>query len=522
MVLLLVLSLGRAHAQEAASVVPEVRRDVAWIAGAPSRLVGTAGHDEVLSRVEAEIRAVPGVTVWTHRFTVIMPATLEATLAVVAGGAGGTHRLYPLWPAGVRLNTTPPDGISARLIYVRKGDFADLPVKSLHGQIAVMETSGGAAWRRLFALGARAVILLGSEGETFRDFESHVLPIPLNFPRFYVPAGPSADTLRADAIGRRTATVRCRAEWREAAAANIYALLKPADAAPRRALAIAAPLDAVSVVPGLAPGADAAVDAATALALLRRLARRPPEHPVLFAFLDACAIDQLGVRRMLLALGSLPELNAELQERDIETRAAYRDHEQLAARLEQHKDPLNEFHRREYRPLRDYVKQVVQREVLTLDARLEPLRLRRFTLKGAAAAEARDRLDAEIASLQQERGRCYSAQAQLVQATPLEDGVRPRAQALWRRARTRIRGQLDAVNTVLANDARNMQIRSELLIALGLKDDPNTPLRPLAFLVGLDLSDASVAVGPSLKDDYLRWNETRNARAFCRWLRSHQ
>jgi len=513
------LSLLRVHAQASGSVVPEVRRDVGWLAAASSRVVGTAGHDEVLSKLESEIRTFPGVTVWTHTFHAVLPSAREATLTMAGEGSTDRHRVYPLWPAGVRLNTTPPGGISGGLIYVRNGDLGDLPVKSLQGRIAVMDVSGGRNWRTLFALGVRAAILLGSEGETFRDFESHLLPIPVNFPRFYVPAGPLADKLRSGTSGNTLGTIRCLAEWREARATNIYALLKPAGTAePRRALAIAAPIDAVSAVPDLAPGADAAVDAATALAALRRMAQRPPEHPVLFAFLDAYAIDQLGMRRMLLALGSLPELSVKLQKPDVETQAIYLEHEELARKLEEEDDPLNAFHRRAYRPLRDYVKQEIQKEVLVLDANLEPLRLRQFRLEAKGSALERDSLDAEIEALQKERFRYYSAQKQLIRATPVEKAVRPRAHALWQRARARIRGQLEAVERILAADAANERIRKELLAALGLDDDPERPVRPLAFLVGLDLSDASVAVGPSFRDDYFKRHETRNSRDFCRWL----
>ena len=498
-------------------VVDDVRRDVAWLASEPSRVVGSAGHDTVLARLETELRAIPGVQVWSQTFPVHVPCTEEAVLTVSEAGGPRDHRIYPLWPAGVRLNTTPGDGVTGSLHYLGKARFEDMPVCGIKGQIAVMEMTGGDSWRSLFALGVKAVLLLGSERETFLDAASHLLPVPVNFPRFYVPDGALAHQLRSlDGPGPR-ARVSCRARWGLVEARNTFALVLPsARDKPRKAIAVGVPVDSISVVPELAPGADGAVDVATALALVRRYADGRIKHPVLFTFLDACAIDHLGVRQMLMSFGSLPELRHSLREEDRETLELYRQHEALAAELDSVPDPTARLHESRYRALHDYVKQEVQKDVLTIDAQLEPLRLLRF--KDSVADEERRRVAPEIERLQTQRTQYYLAQKQLIEPAAVTGSIRPMTRQLWQRARRRIQGQLAAAQSVLSADERCAALRRQLLSALGLRDTEEAPLRPISFFLGLDLSDAGIAVGPSLQDDFMDVNETRNATDFCRWL----
>ncbi|MFC1453442.1 hypothetical protein ACFLSJ_08885, partial [Verrucomicrobiota bacterium] len=155
--LLMLLPVSRA-AEDVAALIDAVRADTAWIAGGPTRLVGSAHHDAVAARLQAELEAVPGTRVWRHTFPVMVPMVREAVLEVGQGALKGSHRVYPLWPAGVRLNTTPAEGLEGELIYVGDGEAHELHVKRLPGQIAVMEMAGGANWHVLFGLGVQAVL----------------------------------------------------------------------------------------------------------------------------------------------------------------------------------------------------------------------------------------------------------------------------------------------------------------------------------------------------------------------------
>ena len=517
LVLGVVLARTVAVSAPVVSAVPEIKADLEWLTGPETRVVGTAGHAEVCERVERTLRAMSGVCVWRHEFPVLSPVTEAASLSVVSGPCAGEHRVYPLWPAGVRLPSTPPGGISGDLVYVAEAEFADLPPAGLRDRIVVMEITGGDAWRTLFALGARAVLLLGSAQERFMHFGTHLFPVPMDFPRFYIPDGRLAERLRQ--IGREggASSVSCRASWREAAAANLYALIPARQGAPpAKAVAIGVPLDSISAVPDMAKGADAAVDVAAALALIRRLSKSPPAKPVLFVFFDAYSIDQLGVRRMLLAFGALPKLRGQLEAEEAKLRDEYEESMTLLHELERRDDFLSCLYETQYRELHDYVKQEVQKEVLVIDAVLEPLRLELFR-KDLTDTE-RGRIELEIKRFIDERRDFYLAQKQLVRNLPLTEELRQLAETLWDRARTRCEGQLNSLKGALGADARCETLRQELVAALGLKDTQENPVVPLAFLMGFDLSDAGVAAGPSLQDDFISYNETRNAAAFTQWL----
>ncbi len=502
---------------------------------------------------------------WTHRFSLVMPKVLEAELTVRSGPLKGKHRGFPFWPAGARLNTTPADGLSGRLVYIGEGSPGrapgHLPARSLRGQIAVMEMTGGERWMDAFNAGAKAVIVLGSPEVTTRQACTHLVGISLNVPRFYVPDGPLAEALRD---GRASdGKLYCRATWGEVTATNIYALIKPPSPAEtignRQAFVIGVPYDSMSVVPELAPGADRAVDVAAALNLLRYFAEHPPARPLLVAFVDAYASNQRGAREMLAALATVPEDREGRLSDAVEVAREYREHEELAAEL--HPDPevpatregLNRLYERRYRDLRRYLKDEVARQVVAIESMMYPKRLALYRTDKESAklklqlaqlversekagGEKKEHLRAEVEKLQTEISRLlkahrklkketgklatlrtehYGAQRQLHTDDPVEDDSLELARELWRRARTRIAIQLKDAEHVLSIYRKRDQLRVELLEALGLAGETE---RPIAFVFGLDLSDAGAAVGPRFQDTYLYEDETYNAESFFQWM----
>ena len=510
-----------ASAAEPASqaVVAEVREAAGRLSAVPSRVVGMPGHDAALQQLQDELRALPGVTVWTQPFSVAMPQEAEATLTVARGPAAGRHVVYPLWPSGVRLNTTPPEGISGDLVYVGPGGFGDIPIRDLKGQIAVMEMKGGANWQTLFAAGARAVILLGADGDTYEAAGTHLAPISVGFPRFYVPDGDLARALRAGTPG--PGTLNARAAWREARAVNTFVLVRGRSGGEReQALCLAVQVDAMSVVPGLAPGADAAVDAGLALTLLRHWATNAPPRPVLVAFVDAFAEDEAGMREMLLALGTLPSTREAMQKDDLVLAGTYRSQAACLARLESAADPaapavLDRLHLPAGREVQAVIKQEVQRQLLALSAQLGPLRLER----PSAGADRRAALDADIGALEARAGALRRAQAYLLLGQAAAGGDRAVIAEVWAQARARVIGQKDALDAVLARDAARDALRRSVLAALGWPEQARDQGLPLAFVLGVDLSDAGCAAGPMLADGFLRLGEESTAGDLMRWAR---
>ena len=281
--------------------------DVKYLSSLPTRLPGTTGYRDAAAYVQQQIVALSNVQLRRHLFPLMVPFTESASINIAGRPV---ENIYPLWPAGIRLNSTPADGITGRLVYCKDGDLKDITPANLNGQIAVLETTSGQNWTIAVNMGAQAILILGTPDTNNINLRAHDVPIPVNFPRFYVPPGPLADALRAGRI-TSPATLKAVVSWRKVVAVNYYALVKPVAApalgtTPPAALAITVPFDSSSLVPDLAPGASQAVQTAAGLALLRDLSARPPPRPVLFCFTGADSIAFLASRNMYMALSDVP------------------------------------------------------------------------------------------------------------------------------------------------------------------------------------------------------------------------
>lgn len=114
--------------------------DVRYLSSLPSRSPGTDGYFQAAGFVQRELAALPNVEWRRHEFPVTVPITESASLTLADGAA---QKIYPFWPAGVRLCATPAEGISGKLVYCRRGDLKDISPAVLKGQIAVLEAAGG-------------------------------------------------------------------------------------------------------------------------------------------------------------------------------------------------------------------------------------------------------------------------------------------------------------------------------------------------------------------------------------------
>jgi hypothetical protein len=351
--------------------------------------------------------------VWAHEFEAVVPVTQEAAPDIEGGPLAGRHAIYPMWPAGPRLNATPKEGIAGGLIYAGMGKLRAFPSGSLHGQIGVLEMAVENRWHNAAAFGAETLLFWGSPKDSYVTAREQDVWYPLGGPRFFVPDGPLADTLRSGQAGR--ARIAADVRWERRRAVNLYALLEPGpQARVKQALVLAAQLDAMSVVPDLAPGADAAVDAALLLNLLREFAEdaaggSPPAQPVMGAFLDAYALHMCGMRRMLGTLAVTGEDYAPVRNRD-EARL-----EECTARLEQaeaiengQRSPTS-LHGRDFLEVRRCIEDEVDLRVMDLDEELRPLRLEALHAPESEAPGLRRR----IGELSAQRSRAFTAGREL-------------------------------------------------------------------------------------------------------------
>ena len=492
-----------------------VRRDTEWLTGYASRTPGTIGHDQASAGLLERIQAVPGVKVWEHPFSVVVPTISRATIEISGGPSAGTHTVYPVWPDLVRLKTTPTEGLSGTLIYVGGASIPEMPASSLHGNIAVMEMSTYENWRHPFAMGCKAVVLLGSKD----DMAIEAGPQTLYMPRYYIEEGPLADALRQ---GEPTqGTIHCDGAWKKVTARNIYALLQPPEPDPELPpIAVAAPYDSMSVVMGLAPGADRALDAAFALNALRAFAADVPKRPVLFCFVDADGLNQLGVRQMLTMLNVTSEepIRKQYEKVDAEILESYTEMYEAATSLGRGSNAVERLQDKgAYRELRYAFKNEIGPSILKLKDECGDLRLE---LKAAEDAKDTVRAEAISAELDEKFGRERILTRTLTQtftSDPISEAVMPTAIATWQKALDRIGAQLATQKQRLTFFDTHDRIRGEILAAMGLE---GTRDRPAPFVFGIDLSDSGETLGALTWCENQQTQSTKQARLFTRWLRN--
>jgi len=495
--------------------VEDVRKATKWIAGVQTRVIGTQGHKQVSAKLLEQIEGVNqatggGLRIWQHTFDVVVPVTKRAELLVVLDADLTRHKVFPFWPAAVRLHSTPPGGLSGKLVYVKGGEHEDIPAESLRGQIGVMDMSAGKRWRRAFRAGAKAVIHLGDPATDQRDAASHVLPLPVYLPRFYVPGDSElAARLRAGAVPE--GTLVCESKWKTVKARNIYALVKPRpEAMGRKALAICVPIDAMSVVPDLAPGADVAVDVAMGLALLRHFTANPPARPVVVGFLDAQSINMLGARQMAGALSVTEEEREDSLREDNMILVEYEAAWNLVKNLDPNRPPAN-LHDPSFKPIHTFIRDEADKVVVAADTRLQSLRM----------LDRNNEAQRAIEKAKARRTKYRGAQVSLLTRRAVSGEQELLAEELWALAWNRTKGQYEQAKAVADASERRRQMRDELTAALGLastEGKDKTTTRPIGFMLGLDLSDAGMCVGPQQYCSFLAMTQSSNSRPFQNWV----
>jgi hypothetical protein len=493
---------------------PQYRADLQAIAAEP-RIIGSPGYDRAAAYLRDQIKQLPNVELREHEYPVMVPVTKSAVLRI----DGTDEPVYPFWPAQIRHNATPEEGITGRLVYCGTADFDEIPPADLHGQIAVIEAAAQTFWQNAPYFGANAVIVLGSPETNNVDLRSHDLTVPVNVPRFYVPPGPLADRLRSGG-SESTGTLLAEVNWERKTARNLYALVKPTHAAPQpglmpapagwyerdgqvdpkvappAALMYSVPFDSSGLVPDLAVGAGQAANTAAGLALLRDVAEQPLDRPMVVSFGGADSIQFLATRNMFLALSDVPSVwRQELEERSVEEAQAAEDLERLSAIA----DEPQKLNVARDRKLIDRIVKIVETDLAVEQDQLFRIRRARPEEKTDAMRADEKRLEARQVWLNQLK---YSFQQRPGQLTgeALDD-----ARTYVRRTLDRLGGAEGEEGLIrqFANRRRELEQRIGLYEwlagAIGRDKDPSDRTnnsRLIELLVALDLSDDGVRVGP--------------------------
>ena len=293
--LLLCLCLGLpAFAQN--EVAARMQKDIAALTRFPTRVPGSAGNAESAKYVQNRFNEIGLKQVRADEYFVTTPVTKEATLEL----GGQTLPILPVYPNQVVASTTPPAGISGPLVYVGQGDAADFNGKKIEGSIAVLDFNSGMNWITAIDLGARAVIFLEPQVSNRGEAERKFTFLPVEVPRYYASGATAAAILAAQGT---EANLKSLVVWEKMPVKNVLGFLPGSNPPTKKDAAntvvINAYFDSMSVVPDLAPGAEAAGNLAAFLELARRLQAKPPAYNVLFVANGAHHLALAGTRNFI-------------------------------------------------------------------------------------------------------------------------------------------------------------------------------------------------------------------------------
>ena len=259
----------------------QFRDDFIALAQFPSRIVGSPGYEQAAKEMERRLSSIANIEWKRQSFPVMTPLTRSATIDL---GDGRVERVYPFWPAQVRVCSTPAEGISGKLIYAGECRYEQLRPASMKGQIAVVDASAGQRWMDAAYVGAKAILILGLPRYDWVRFARSGSANP----------GKVSGILRAGWETRRRsmrgeisvrATLKATVTWERKTAYNYYALVRPpkripagwSGSKPPAALMFSVPLDSTSLVPDLAPGSGAGGEYGGGVGAASRCRRSPVE-----------------------------------------------------------------------------------------------------------------------------------------------------------------------------------------------------------------------------------------------------
>lgn len=274
------LAVSAPGAVRAGETGDRLESDVAWFAAHPSRLPGQPGNAAAADFIEARFRSLGLENVSRETYPVVVPQEREPAWLT----AGGQRvPLHSLWPNHVRTSRVPREGLRGRLICGGDGQLDNYRGLDVDGAVVLLDFNSGTSWLDAGMLGAAAVVFVAPEETTIFEARRKFLEVPIDLPRFYVDRA-AGEALRAAArAGEVPAVLTGRQGWERVEAANILAWIPGSD--PELAeeiIAFSAYYDSMSVVPGLAPGADQASGAAALLSLAEHFSVQRPKRTLLF------------------------------------------------------------------------------------------------------------------------------------------------------------------------------------------------------------------------------------------------
>jgi len=280
-----------------AATQARMQEDITALTAFPSRVPGTPGNAAAADYVLKRFNQIGLKQVKADEYFVTTPVTRDkATLQL----GGRTLEIAPVYPNQVVASTTPKDGLSGPLVYAGQGRPADFNGQKVEGSIVALDFNSGMNWITAADLGAKAIVFLAPQDTDRGQAERKFAFLPVELPRFYA-QGADADAIRTSK--GQSATLHSLVTWEKMPVRNILGYLPgknpPSAKGKANTVVISAYYDSMSVVPDLAPGAEAAGNMAAMLELANRLQKNPPAYNVLFMANGAHHLALAGVRNFL-------------------------------------------------------------------------------------------------------------------------------------------------------------------------------------------------------------------------------
>ncbi len=255
---------------------------------------GTLGNRKAAAYVQNRFQQIGLSQVRADEYFVTTPVTKSASIQI----GGQSLQISPVYPNQVVAATTPVNGISGPLVYVGQGRVADYNGKKIEGSIAVLDFNSGMNWITAIDLGARAIVFLEPDVSNRGEAERKFTLLPVEVPRYYAPKATAAAIRAAEGT---PATLKSLVVWEKMPVKNILGFLpgKSAPAKKANTIVVNAYYDSMSVVPDVAPGAEAAGNLAAFLELAARLKQNPPAYNVLFVANGAHHLALAGTRNFI-------------------------------------------------------------------------------------------------------------------------------------------------------------------------------------------------------------------------------
>ena len=275
-----------------------IKRHMAAFAAMPtssprkSRMSGTRGNVEAKDYIVKQLSEM-GLDPKEDTLKVVVPIEKLATMTALSSDKK-TFNLAAVWPNKVKTCSLPKEGLRGRLIDGGQGELHEYNGKPMAGSIVMLGFGSGMNYFNARTLGASCILFYDDGNVEAGQAVDKFIEVPADIPRFWVDKA-DVPQLKELAAGKTEVQIKAHVVWEERNTSNIYACLEGADdfmpprgdEEPRKwkdqIVVIEAYYDSISVVPELAPGADAASGIATMLELAKFLTTvYPPKYSILF------------------------------------------------------------------------------------------------------------------------------------------------------------------------------------------------------------------------------------------------